>query len=120
MISDLGSMSYEDKLQRLGIQSLEDRRKRGDAIEAFKTINGFNDVNPRQWFNFVRDRHCENTRSFTDNRLVPHRTTLNLRRDFFTNRVVNTWNSLPSTVKNAPSVNSFKNRYDEHLSCTST
>ena len=35
---------------------------------------------------------------------------------FFTRRVVETWNSLPSKVVEAPSVNSFKNRIDRHWS----
>ena len=31
---------------------------------------------------------------------------------FFSQRVVNGWNSLPAEVVNAESVNSFKNAYD--------
>ena len=34
---------------------------------------------------------------------------------FFTNRVTKDWNDLPPMVKEAPSVNSFKNLYDEHI-----
>jgi len=30
-------------------------------------------------------------------------------------RITNVWNSLPSSVVTAPSVNSFKNRLDKHL-----
>jgi len=113
MISDLGSLSYEDRLKTLGIQSLEDRRRRGDAIEAFKTLNGFNNVDPREWFSFVQDRHEKNTRSFAENRLVPDRARLNLRKNFFTNRVTTIWNSLPVKVKTAKTLNNFKNQYDE-------
>ena len=61
MISDLGGLSYEERLKKLGIQSLEDRRRRGDAIEAFKTLSGLNNVDPRAWFTFVQDRHEKNT-----------------------------------------------------------
>ena len=35
-----------------------------------------------------------------------------LRKHFFTNRVVQQWNELPEAVKAAESVNMFKNRYD--------
>ena len=38
----------------------------------------------------------------------------NLRKYFFTNRVTCTWNSLPDSVIEASSVNSFKNRIDKH------
>ena len=113
MVCDTGAMSYENKLTRLGIQSLEDRRRRGDAIEIFKTLKGFNNVDPTSWFNFVQDRHTINTRSYSDNLLVPEKTRLNIRHDFFTNRAVSIWNGLPEELRSAVSVNSFKNRYDE-------
>ena len=63
MISDLGNMTYEEWLKKLDLQSLEDRRKRGDAIETYKTLNGINDVVASNWFEFVRDRHSRDTRS---------------------------------------------------------
>jgi len=40
---------------------------------------------------------------------------LNLRKNFFTQRVVNDWNRLPSYVVEAPSVNVFKNRLDDFV-----
>ena len=42
-------------------------------------------------------------------------TNLDQRRNFFTNRVVNPWNSLPLSIKTAPSLDSFKSRYDKHM-----
>ena len=113
MISNLGGMTYEQKLTELNLQTLEDRRLRGDAIEAFKYINGFNDVDPNRIFSFVRDRHDRDTRSFEDNNLVPEKTRLDIRKFFFANRVTWTWNDLPNLTKEAASVNSFKNMYDE-------
>ena len=35
---------------------------------------------------------------------------------FFTNRVTNTWNSLPSHVVSAETINQFKNSLDKHFS----
>ena len=37
---------------------------------------------------------------------------LDIRKNCFSQRVVEPWNSLPSVVKNATSVNNFKNLYD--------
>ena len=37
-----------------------------------------------------------------------------LRSNFFTFRVVNLWNNLPSDVVSVPSVNAFKERLDKH------
>ncbi len=39
-----------------------------------------------------------------------------LRHNYFTSRIVDTWNSLPDDVVNAPSVNTFKNRLDKFWS----
>ena len=36
---------YYDRLKELGLTTLETRRKRGDLIEAFKIIKGFEEVN---------------------------------------------------------------------------
>jgi len=38
----------------------------------------------------------------------------NLRKYFFANRVICTWNSLPDSVVEANSVDSFKNRIDKY------
>ena len=35
-----------------------------------------------------------------------------IRRNFFSQRVVENWNNLPISVKNASNVNNFKNLYD--------
>ena len=40
---------------------------------------------------------------------------LNVRKNFFSQRVVNDWNILPETVINSSSINMFKNRLDCHL-----
>jgi len=44
--------------------------------------------------------------------LEKFRARYDLRKYFFTNRVANNWNSLPSHVVRADTVNSFKSRLD--------
>jgi len=39
---------------------------------------------------------------------------LDSRKFFFSQRVVNSWNSLPQHIVEAPSVNSFKKRLDDY------
>ena len=112
MISDLGDLHYEERLEKLGIQSLEERRRRGDLIQCFKTVNGHGDIDPNAWFKFVRDRHDVETRSHEANNIVVEKCRLNVRKNFFVNRVVNDWNDLPIEVKYATSTNAFKNQYD--------
>ncbi len=48
-----------------------------------------------------------------DKKLYQKRYVKEVRKFFFTNRIVKMWNTLPSDVVNAPSVNAFKNRLDD-------
>jgi len=105
-------MTYEDRLKECGLTSLEDRRKRGDLIECFKIVNGFVDYGKTNFFSFTKDRHSLNTRSAEGGLLVPEKTTLDIRKNFFPCRVVTAWNELPLEIRMASSVNSFKNEYD--------
>ena len=38
--SELGYLSYEERLKECGLTTLETRRLRGDQIEVFKILNG--------------------------------------------------------------------------------
>ena len=40
---------------------------------------------------------------------------LNLRKHFFTQRVVDNWNRLPAKVVKAKTTNQFKNSFDKYL-----
>ena len=42
--------TYEEKLKQLNLTTLLERRKRGDAIETFKILKGFTNVDPSIWF----------------------------------------------------------------------
>jgi len=42
--------------------------------------------------------------------------TVDLRKHYFSARIVNIWNSLPNTVVNASTVNTFKARLDKFWS----
>ena len=52
------------------------------------------------------------THMLHDLRLQKNRARYDLRKFFFTNRVVNIWNSLPDYVVHADTVNCFKSRPD--------
>ena len=77
-------------------------------IEVFKILKGFNKVDSSKFFKLSENTK---TRGHTM-KLVKTRTRLDCRKYFFTNRVIDNWNSLPQYVVDAPSINAFKNRYD--------
>ena len=43
-------LTYEERLSKLGITTLETRRLRGNLIEVFKIFKGFYDIKPMDFF----------------------------------------------------------------------
>ena len=118
------SGSYEDKLKECGLTLLKDRRLRGDLIQTFKIINQVDDIPIDTFFQIAGENHGhatrhavtvipgenpDETRSVNNMNLVKSQSRLDIRKNCFSQRVVEPWNSLPSVVKNATSVNNFKN-----------
>ena len=117
MIPGLGGLSYEERLKACNLTTLERRRERGDAIEMFKILNGYSCNDLVRSFCFASQRHDVSTRSAANKSLVPEKCHLDVRKNFFTNRAVQVWNALPLDVREAESVNNFKNRYDDWKLC---
>src|SRR5215467_11751771 len=108
MISELRHLSYEQRLNRLGLITLEKRRIRGDFMQAFKIIKGIDKVDYTRFFTLNVDRRTRGHRY----KLIKKRTKLAMRKNFFSQRVVSAWNKLPDRVVEVNSVNAFKNELD--------
>ena len=50
MISELRDLSYESRLLQCGLTTLETTKLRGDQIEVFKMVNGYEDVDRNMFF----------------------------------------------------------------------
>jgi len=105
----LKKLPYEERLKKCGLTTLKFRRLRGDMIEAYKIITAKydNTIAPKLMLS-----HNKNTRG-NNYKLETFRTRYDLRKYFFTNRVIGAWNSLPNHVIMACSVNNFKSRLDQ-------
>ena len=99
LIKGMDSLPYHERLRKLGLTTLLERRMRGDLIETFKILYNFN--------NYGSDFFNLSTRT---NNLVARPGSKNL--DFFGQRVIKYWNKLPESVKSKKSVNGFKNGVD--------
>ena len=113
-IIGLKDLTYKNRLVALKLPSLEFRRVRGDLIEVYKILN--NKYDPITTKNLLT--LCPNelpTRSHPY-KLLKYRSNTEQFKHFFSNRVVNIWNKLPTNVVMATSVNSFKGHIDRHLS----
>jgi len=95
----------------IGITSMEERRLRGDMIEVYKLLTGKEQIDHRQFFNSADIQY--DLRGH-EKKLAKDRSRLDSRKFFFSQRVVNGWNSLSAKVVNSESVNSFKNAYDRY------
>jgi hypothetical protein len=85
---------------------LENRRRRGDLIQMFKYLKGFDKIN------FYRQPEIIDNERKTrgHNMKLRRQLTSNLKRyNFFRNRVVNDWNNLEQIAIDAVTVNQFKN-----------
>ena len=111
MLPYLKELPYDERLKRLKLPTLRLRRLRGDMIETYKTLNKIYDE--RVTFTLFSLNSSNITRGHSL-KLVKNRCRTETRNNFFTNRVVDVWNSLPNSIVTAKNVEIFKRRLDKH------
>ena len=92
--------------------SLEKRRLRGDLIAAFQYLKEACRKDRENLFS----RTCCNRRRSNGLKLRETGLRLDIRKKFFTMRVVKHWRRLPREIVKAPSLETFKARLDGALS----
>jgi len=112
MMRELEHLSCEERLRELRLFSLEKRRLREDLITAFQYLKG---VYRKDGENIFSRACCDKTRS-DGFKLREGGFRLDIRKKFFTVRVVKHWNGLPREVVEASSLETFKARLDGALS----
>ncbi|PKU43450.1 hypothetical protein llap_6245 [Limosa lapponica baueri] len=112
MIRGLEHLSSEDSLRELELFSLEKRRLRGQLIAAFQYLKGaYKKVGEGCFTTACSDRTRGNGFKLKEGRFR-----LDIRKKFFTVRVVRHWNGVPREAVDVPSLEVFKTRMDGALS----
>ena len=109
LVTSLRHLCYEDRLKAMKLPSLSYRRKRGDMITMYKIMNGLIRINVTDLFEHTKTPYTRGHHQ----RVFKTHATKRQRIDAFSQRVTNTWNNLPKSVVNSPSLNTFKNQIDE-------
>jgi hypothetical protein len=111
MVSGLHSGVYEERLQELGLETLKERRHQIDMVQVYKILKGKDRVDKDCWFQLASDTGRVTRASGDPLGLKPQMARLAMRENFFSQRVVNAWNKIPTKLKNAATVRAFKNGY---------
>ena len=103
-IPALKNCSYEERLQKLSLETLELRRLRFDLHMVYKIVNKLVDLPLDQFFAWA---------TYLDTRgasvkLFKPRCITSARSNYFSVRIINCWNSLSDDVLMASSLASFK------------
>ena len=106
LIPELRYLRYEERLKECGLTTLETRRLRGDQIEVFKILNGYENIDSNIFFELKKSKITRG-HNFT---LVKKQSRLDVRKYSFSQRTINVTDCVHAT-----SVNVFKNRIDKYL-----
>ena len=111
LIPGLRDLRYEERLKECGLTTLETRRLRGDQIEVFKILNGYENIDSNIFFE-IKESKITRGHNYT---LVKKQSRLDVRKYSFSQRTINVWNKLSTDCVHASSVNMFKNKIDKYL-----
>ena len=104
MLPCLKSKTYPERLKTLGLPTLEYRRERADMVQVYKIMNDIDKVDEDKLF---KTSQYLGTRGHPF-KIYKKRFRLNIRGNYFSNRIIDSWNELPENTVMAPTLNSFK------------
>jgi hypothetical protein len=102
------------RLKELSIVTLEERRHQMDMLQTYKILSGKKKVDPSCWFTMASDSERVTRQSADPMNIRPGAPRLDIRRYFYSQRVVDSWNSVPHDIKKSVSVIAFKNAFRRH------
>ena len=108
LIYSLHDLPYDDRFKRLKLTTLMTRMVRGDLIEVFKTIKGFEEVDSNIFFKIASSTNLRDHSL----KLYKHNLRLDTRKYFFS---IYMWNKLDTDVIACCTVSTFKKHLDNYI-----
>ena len=108
LVKGFSDLPYSARLAELNLYPLESRRIRGDLMLLFHL---FQTGDVHDFFTLTAQKHL---RGHDKKLILPHCRT-RIRHNFFTLRVISTWNALPEEIVHSPSKTTFKRLLDSYL-----
>ena len=106
LVTNISELSYEERLRKLGIPTLQYRRLRADMLQVFKIVQGVDKIDPGHFFTFATDTRTRGHKY----QILKKRSKTSWRLHAFSNRVIDASNELPAYVVEAPNINVFNSR----------
>ena len=103
-INGLGSLTYKQRLEKLDLTTLLERRARGDLIETYKILSGKTSYGQNMF----------RVSKYGVKLLYPTGKRSTRQNEFLNSRVIKYWNTLPIDVQTAETVDCFKSRLQAH------
>ena len=111
MVKNCRNLEYRERLEYLGLTTLQTRRIRGDLLETFKIVTGRDRLESELFFEFNRSDRCRGHKL----KLKKPSSRLNIRKFSFMHRIIDEWNKLPEGVIESRSLNQFKAGVDRYF-----
>ncbi|KAI8493731.1 hypothetical protein Bbelb_286520 [Branchiostoma belcheri] len=112
LIPSLRGLPYEQRLRKMKLTTLAVRRFRGDMLEVFKILKGKEGIRMEDLFTLASNPYATRGHHL---KLEMPLAKLNIRKKFFSVRVIQEWNKLPLETVKQTSVNRFKSSIDEYI-----
>ena len=110
ILPELSHISYEERLRKLNLTTLDYRRHRMDMIQTFKIINKIDDIKMEGLFEF-----SDSITRGHSLKLKKPRVLKSFRMNSFSIRAIDKWNNLTDDIVNSSTVLSFKTMYDRFM-----
>jgi hypothetical protein len=103
MVSGQRVSTYGENLEELNMSSLEERLHQGDMVQIYKIIEGHDSVNKGQWFRLASENtvHTQLTTGPLNLLKLQCKCNMDMRANFFSLRVIDSWNLIPDNIKTA-------------------